>query len=153
MMDIKKELERAELQGDVPVEKLSGAVRSIDFTGLELNDEFEIPADFKIMEHTFQGGSKAQYIKVVTSTGMVKDFYPSTFTKGRLIYNDRNEPTADRDVTNGTAAEHWRTFVDPNEALQSIVGKKMKVTETRSRKVRAFNGGTTMTMFYKIDFV
>ena len=152
-MDIKKELERAELQGDVPVEKLSGAIRSIDFTGLELNDEFEIPADYKILEHTFQGGSKAQYIKVVTSTGMVKDFYPSTFTKSRLIYNDKDEPTADRDVTGGTAAEHWRTFVDPNEALQSIIGKKMKVTESRLHKTRSFNGTIVPTRFYNIDFV
>ena len=152
-MDIKKELERAELQGDVPVEKLSGAIRSIDFTGLELNDEFEIPADYKIMEHTLQGRNKAQYIKVTTSTGSVKDFYPSTFTKSRLIYNDKNEPTSEPDVTNGTAAEHWRTVGDPNEALQSIIGKKMKVTETRAKKIRGFNGGTQLTTFYKIDFV
>lgn len=152
-MDIKKEIERAELQGDVPVEKLSGAIRSIDFTGLELNDEFKIPADYKIMEHTFQGGNKAQYIKVVTTTGMVKDFYPSTFTKSRLVYNDKSEPTSEREVTSGTAAEHWRTFVDPNKALQSIVGKKMKVTEVRVKKTRSFDGRIMPSQFYKIDFV
>lgn len=142
MSTLAQEIKRAEKQGDVEVANFSGAVRSIENLNIELNDEWTFPDTFKVFRQKI-GTNYAEYIFIEVN-GNVKKFYPSTFTKRRVVYNEDGTSTGTSKHTSGTAAEQFRTATDVAEGMAGLAGKKVKVT--KMEKIRTLRYGTDQLM-------
>lgn len=146
------EIKRAEKQGDVEVANFSGAVRSIENLNIELNDEWTFPETFKVFRQKI-GENFAEYIFIEVN-GKAKKFYPSTFTKRRVVYNEDKTSTGVSKHTMGTAAELFRSATSVDEGMAKLAGKKVKVT--KMEKVRSLHYGTDQlinTFIPTIDLV
>lgn len=142
MSTLAQEIARAEKQGDVQVANFSGAVRSIENLNIELNDEWTFPENFKVYRQKI-GTNFAEYIFIEVN-GNAKKFYPSTFTKRRVVYNEDGTSTGMSKHTLGTAAEQFRTATDVAEGMAGLAGKKVKVT--KMEKIRTLRYGTDQLM-------
>lgn len=133
-MSLVKEVARAEEQGAKRVEGFTGAVRSMDNLALEKGDKFTFPAEYKVYEQKFGTGT-GQFIFVELEdekgkkTDVVKQFYPSTFTKRRTIYNEDGTSTGRRVATKGTAADLYRSVVSVSEGMDLLKGKTVVVSD------------------------
>lgn len=151
MATLAVEVARAEARGDKKVNGFSGAIRSLENTGLEMGDVLTIPETFEVFEQKF-GDNKAQYILCkLGDTENVKPFYPSTFTKQRTVYNEDGSSTGQRVYTKGTAAELFRSFGDVAKGMDALRGKKIKVTDVEN--VRTLRYGTTSLMIAQIPTI
>lgn len=159
MATLAVEMERAKSAGDVKVESgFTGAVRSLENPGLELNDEWTFPQTYDVYRQKI-GNNEVQYIFITLSNGNAKKFYPSTFTKSRAIYNEAQNGglplnTGQRAFTKGTAAEEFRKYGSVAEAMAALAGKKVKVSALDT--VRTLRYGTQElqnTLIPTIDFV
>ena len=151
MATLAVEVARATARGDKKVNGFSGAIRSLENTGLELNDILTIPDTFDVYEQKF-GENSAQYILCkLGDTENVKPFYPSTFTKQRTVYNEDGSTTGQRVFTKGTAAELFRSFGDVQKGMDALKGKKIKVTNVEN--VRTLRYGTTTLMTAQIPTI
>lgn len=148
------ETARAEARKDQVVNGFSGEVRSIENTGLEVDDVLIIPETFKVYERKF-GDNKAQYIFCeLEGTDQVKAFYPSTFTKRRTVYNEDGTSAKKNAFTTGTATELFRSFGDVKSGMDALKGKKIKVTAINEARTRRFNSTELMmAQFPVLDLV
>lgn len=137
------EIERAINGGDKKVgTKFSGAVRSLENLNLEVGDEWTFPENYEVYEQKL-GDNSVQYI-FVEINGNAKKFYPSTFTKSRMIYNEDGTTTGERVHTEGSAAELFRTAGSIEDGMNKLKGKKVKVTNMKT--IRTLRYGTTSLM-------
>lgn len=137
------ELKRNEARGDKKVSGFSGQVRSLENLGLEIGDSFTFPEEYEVYEQKL-GTTSVQYIMVELTNGNAKPFYPSTFTKSRLVYNEDKTPTTTRMYTTGSAAELFRTFGSVEEGMNALKGKTVKVTKIKP--CRTIRYGTSELM-------
>lgn len=151
MATLAVEKQRAEARKDKVVNGFSGAVRSLENTGLEAGDVLVIPDTFEVREQKIGDGT-AQYIFCqLGDTQNVKPFYPSTFTKSRQVYDENGQPTGVRKHTMGSAAELFRSFGSVAEGMNALRGKKIKVTNIEN--VRTLRFGTTTLMTAQIPTI
>lgn len=158
MATLAVEMQRAQSAGDVKVGNFSGAVRSLENPGLELNDEWTFPTEYDVYQQKI-GDNSVEYIFVTLTNGNAKKFYPSTFTKSRAIYNEAQNGglptnTGQRAFTKGSAAELFRQHGSVAEAMAALAGKKVKVTSLDT--VRTLRFGTQSlqsTLIPTIDLV
>lgn len=151
MATLAVEVARVEARGDKKVNGFSGAVRSLENTGLEKGDILTIPDKFDVYEQKI-GEGKAQYILCkLGDTENVKPFYPSTFTKRRTIYNEDGSTTNQSVFTKGTAAELFRSFGKVEDGMNALKGKKIKVTDVEN--IRTLRYGTTTLMTAQIPTI
>lgn len=136
------EIKRAQAAGDKKVMGFSGAMRSLENLNLEVGDEWTFPEKYEVYEQKL-GDNSVQYIFIQIGD-IAKKFYPSTFTKSRMIYNEDGTPTGQRVHTDGTAAELFRTAGSVNEGMNLLAGKRVKVTDMKI--VRTLRYGTTSLM-------
>ena len=133
-MSLVKEVARAEKQGAKRVDGFTGAVRSMDNLALEKGDKFTFPMEYEVYEQKFGTGT-AQFIfveiedKKGKKTDTVKQFFPSTFTKRRTVYNEDGTSTGKRVATKGTASELFRSVVDVSEGMDLLKGKTVIVSD------------------------
>ena len=158
MADLTLEKARAEAQGDVKsTTGFNGAVRSLENPGLELNDTFTFPTDYEVYNQKI-GDNVVKYIWITLENGNAKKFFPSTFTKSRMVYNEATNgglptSTGRRVFTTGTAAEEFRKYPTVAEAMAALAGKKVKVTNLTSYRVLRYGTQTLMdTLIPQIDF-
>lgn len=148
------ELERAEARKDTTANEFTGAIRPIEATGLEKGDVLIIPDDFTGKVKTTKiGDNKAEYILCqVEGTDQVKQFFPSTFTKSRVIYDEDGTSTGQRVFTTGSAAELFRNNAGSvQKGMEALKGKKIAVTDMMN--VRTLRYGTTTLMTATIPVI
>lgn len=147
-----EEIKRAMLQGDEKVQsgKFSGSIRSLENPTFEVGDTWTFPEEYEIYE-TKLGNAKPQYIWVEIEGGGAKRFYPSTLTKSLRVYEEGPDgmavPVLDapRVVCSGKVAEDYRKFVDPNEGMAALKGKKVRVTKMTPVSTVNFTTGALKT--------
>lgn len=147
------EMERAEARKDTTSNEFTGAVRPIEATGLEKGDVLIIPNDFagKVMT-TKIGDNKAEYIFCqLEGTDQVKQLFPSTFTKSRVIYDEDGMPTRQRVFTTGSAAELFRSAGSVQKGMEALKGKKIVVSDMMN--IRTLRYGTTSLMTAMIPVI
>jgi hypothetical protein len=144
------ELARALANGDQKVTGFTGGVRNLDNPSFEKGDTFTIPETFEVYEHKI-GENKAQYIFVQVGENNTKQFYPSTLTKSRLVYNEDGTPTTNRVHTMGTAAELFRTAGSVEEGMNLLKGKTLKISDIQT--IRTIRYGTTSLMNTQIPVI
>lgn len=144
MASFEVELKRSESAGDVAKGgSFSGAVRSLENPGLELNDEWTFPTTYQVRSQKI-GDNSVEYIFITLANGNVKKFYPSTFTKSRAVYNEAVNggvptSTGQRVFTKGSAAELFRSKGSVDEAMRVLAGKKVKVTAIDTVRTLRYN--------------
>lgn len=150
MATLELELKRNKARGDKEVTGFSGQVRSLENLGLEVGDTFTFPNDYKVYE-TKIGTTSVQYIMVELTNGNAKPFYPSTFTKSRLVYNEDKTPTTTRMYTTGSAADKFREFGSVAEGMDALKNLTVKVTEIKP--CRTIRYGTSELMDAQIPTI
>ena len=164
MFSFEDETKRALSAGDTQMNEFSGAVRNLDATVLSEGDVITFPTDYtgKVFKTTF-GENEAQYVlcqcKNKEGVESILRFYPSTFTKQRTVY-EKTEPGKPLKVTNtrarttGDAAEHYRSFANVNEAMNTFKGRTIKVTKMNKVWTKRFDRDALMeAQMPQIDFV
>lgn len=153
MSSLTIEIQRAENLGEKVIgSSFTGNVRSVDNPGLEEGDEFTFPETYDVRKQKL-GDNEIEYIFVELANGDAKRFYPSTFSKSRRVYNEDKTPTNERAVTDGTAAEEYRSHATIDEAMKALKGKKVKVTKVRTIRTLSFDGSNIIsTTIPTIDF-
>lgn len=149
MASLAIEMKRAEEQGDKRVAGFSGAVRSA-VRSLEKGDKFKFPDKYEVYERKF-GNNTAQFIFVEVGDGNVKIFYPSIFTKSRIIYNEDGTSTGKRVHTTGTAAELFQKAGSVRDGMAALAGKTVVVSDVV--EVRTLRYGTTSLMNAQIPTI
>lgn len=137
MGTIAQEVKRSEARGDKSVAGFAGAVRSVELNNLEKGDVLIIPETFNVRETSIRGTNgttnTAQYIfcELEGRDGEVKQLFPGTFTKMRVVYNEDGTPVrpSQRVYTKGTAATLFRQHSTVAEAMDALKGKKVRVTD------------------------
>lgn len=159
MAGIAIEKQRAMSAGDqLKGNAFTGAVRSLENPGLELNDTWTFPTQYEVYT-TKVGGVDVEYIWIELENGKAKKFFPSTFTKQREVYNEAvagglPTPTGVRKFTQGTAAEEFRSHGNVAEAMAALAGKKVKVTNMETIRTLRFNTNSLQnTLIPTIEFV
>lgn len=159
MSTLTKELERDKIQSDTLVGDFSGAVRSLENPSLEVGDTWTFPTEYQVYQQKL-GNYLVEYIWIELENGTVKKFYPSTFTKRRMIYKpakvvgDMPVNTMKAAVTAGTAAEKFREYASVSEAMKALAGKKVKVTKVDTIQTKRFESNALQnTLIPTIDFV
>lgn len=150
MAGLTVEIQRNQARGDKKVKGFTGAVRSLENFVLEIGDEFTIPEKFDVYEQNL-GNAKVQYIMVELTNGNAKPFYPSTFTKSRSVFNEDGTPTGVRKHTMGTAADEFRKHRNVQEAMESLRGKTLKVSDIEI--VRTLRFGTRELVYAQIPTI
>lgn len=165
MSTINIEVARAKASGDQPMDEFTGGVRNLDATALTEGLRITFPEDYsgRIFK-TFIGPDKneTQYILVdsLSKEGVqsVIRFYPSTFTKQRMIYEKTEpgkplRPTGTFARTQGAAAEAFRAYGSVKEAMDSFKGKTIVVTKITPIWTKRFNAESLMeAQITTIDF-
>lgn len=153
MSSLTIEIQRAENLGEKVVgSSFTGNVRSVENPGLEAGDEFTFPETYDVRKQNL-GDNEIEYIFVELADGNAKRFYPSTFSKSRRVYNEDKTPTDERAITDGTAAEEYRSHATIDEAMNALKGKKVKVTKVRTVRTLSFDGlRLVSTTIPTIDF-
>ncbi len=145
MLELKDEITRAIAQGDKEVRELSGAVRSFDVLTVAPGETFTIPANYRAFETHFVGNDgkprTSQYIWVQMEDGSFRKFFPSTFTKLRVVYNEDNTPTAERMTAKGTAVDEYKKYPKVKDGIDALVGKKIKYADQVAFRTRLFTTG------------
>lgn len=126
--------------------KFDGPVRNMDAGDpLMKGDEFTIPADFRehMLQVTISEGSKpAKFIMVEVSnpeTGQEKNvrFFPNQLAK--IIFPvDEKGKRLPKVKTTGTASKLYASFNIIDEAMDALVGKKIKVTNDEMYKTTRY---------------
>lgn len=132
---------------------IASGVRSLEVVSLEVGDQFTFPTEYEVYEQKINGNT-AQYIWITLVNGNAKKFYPSTFTKSRIVCDEDGTPTGERKYTTGTAAEEYRRHGTVDEAMRALAGRTVKVTNIEI--IRTLRFGTTSVMstpIPTIDFV
>jgi len=154
MSTLAVEIKRSAAQGDkVVAGGFSGAIRSLENPGLELNDEWTFPENYEVRS-TKIGENSAEYIFIEVTNGQaktVKKFFPGTFTKSRAVVNEDKTATGVRAVTKGTAAEKFREYGSIQEGMDAMKGKHVKVTNLET--VRCIRFGTDSLMNAQIPTI
>lgn len=160
MAGIAIEKQRAMSAGDqLKGKSFSGAVRSLENPGLELNDSWTFPTEYDVYTTKVGNSDPIEYIWIELDNGKAKKFFPSTFTKQREVYNEAKTgelptPTGVRKFTLGTAAEEFRSHGDIATAMAALAGKKVKVTNMEVIRTLRFNTNSLQnTLIPTIDFV
>lgn len=142
--------------------KFGKAVRNVDQDPLGVDDIFIIPTDYKVLEAPlFAGGDPVRFIMVnVTNekTGVSRNmrFFPNQLAK--VAYPVINGVTQAKVKTPGTAAKMYQGFADQgaegmDNAMQALIGKRIKVTAKQAYTVYEFGTTTeTTTNIYTYDF-
>lgn len=150
-----QEVQRANARGDKSQKGFTGAIRNLENTGVELGDKFKIPeGDFEVRVQKI-GNNEAEYIfvELLNEPGQYKQFYPSTFTKNRYVYNEdgtRVEPRQ-RVETKGTATDLFKKYGGVEEGMKALQGKTLEVTNME--EVRTVRFGTTSLMNAQIPTI
>lgn len=143
---IEREIERAKAPSDKKLAKLTGAVPNVDTIGFIEGDEWTMPENYEYFAKNL-GGKEVPYIFIeVTNNGKttVKQLFISTFTKRRAVLNEDGSDTGKIAYTMGTAAEKFRNNTTLEEAMNSLKGLTMKVTNVDS--VYSLRYGTKIIM-------
>ena len=142
--------------------KFGKSVRNVDQDPLGVDDVFIIPADYKVLEAPlFDGGDLVRFIMVnVTNekTGISRNmrFFPNQLAK--VANPVINGVTQTKVKTPGTAAKMYQGFADQgvegmDNAMQALIGKRIKVTAKQAYTVYKFGTTTeTTTNIYTYDF-
>lgn len=127
-------------------------------------DEFTIPQGKDLQECKFIrmfNGNQAPGIFVEVA-GQPKELYISSFVKAVVPYNDDSTRAKDAAGNNlpaviatGTAVDLWKKSADAESALNSIAGKKMKITKITSVQTMRMRAGGVRSLgnqwVYQID--
>ena len=160
-MEISEMLASGKVQ-KVADNKFGKAVRNVDQDPLGVDDVFVIPAQYQVLEAPlFAGAEPVKFIMVnVTNekTGVSRNirFFPNQLAK--VAYPVINGVTQPKVKTPGTAAKMYQGFADQgaegmDNAMQALIGKKIKVTAKQSYTVYEFGTTTeTTTNIYTYDF-
>lgn len=129
MSKLTKMVEAATARGDKKLNAFTGAVRDPEISGFVVGDTFKLPDTFEVYEQNFGTGS-AQYILVECGPDNFKQFFPSTFSKSRAIYNEDLTPTGNRARTQGTATELYLQSGSVQAGMEALraTGKKLKIS-------------------------
>lgn len=129
-------------------------------------DEFIVPTGEDLNQSKFIrnfNGNKAPGI-VVSVGEQPKELYLSSFVKAVVPYNDDSTRAKDASgqpapaiIADGSAVALWKKSANAEDALQSIAGKKLKISKIQSvqtMRLRA-NGQRTLgnQWVYTIDLV
>jgi hypothetical protein len=141
--------------------KFGKRVRNVDQDPMDVGDTFTIPADYEVLEASINGGDPTPFILVPLVnevTGITRNFrfFPNMLAKA--IYPIVNGKRDGKVKTVGTAALAYQKFAEQGDegmdnAVQSLVGKKIKVTAKQQYTVLEY--GTTNevpTNIYTYDF-
>lgn len=160
MASLAFEMDRAKAQGDIKLSGFSGAVRSLENPGLELNDTWTFPEKYDVYQQKFQGSDNTvDYVWIELENGNAKKFYPTSFTKSRSVWEEGQNGAAPRNTgvrvnTLGTAADLYRSKATIAEAMGALAGKKVKVSKIDTIKTMRFdNSGLQNTQILTIDLV
>lgn len=127
-------------------------------------DEFEIPSGEDLQACKFIrkfNGNSAPGIFVEVA-GQPKELYLSSFVKAVVPYNDDSTRAKDAAGNNlpaviatGTAVDLWKQSADAESALNSIAGKKLKISQIQSVQTMRQRANGTRTLgnqwVFKID--
>lgn len=127
-------------------------------------DEFEIPSGEDLQACKFIrkfNGNPAPGIFVEVA-GQPKELYLSSFVKAVVPYNDDSTRAKDAAGNNlpaviaaGTAVDLWKQSADAESALNSIAGKKLKISQIQSVQTMRQRANGTRTLgnqwVFKID--
>jgi hypothetical protein len=154
----------AGLAQEVIDNKFGARVRNVDQDPMDQDDEFTIPADYKVLAAAIvPGGDPVKFILVELKnriTGVTRNvrFFPNMLAKTiRPVVNGKLDGSKVKTV--GTAAKEYQKFADQgvegmDNAVQALVGKKIRITAKTPYVV--FEYGTTKettTNIYTYDFV
>lgn len=169
-MSLANEVARAKAEGHVGVTHFEGANRNLDQTFLEKGDVFTIPSVLN-SENSFMqkfGTNKTYYILCEgtheNGGNFVVRFYPSMLVKSVVVYEDTDPTEPLRPVqrngvdyrvrAEGTAATAYAAIPVLNEAINSLAGKKIKVSDVKVYKTRRYGTEELRnTQVGKFDFV
>lgn len=129
-------------------------------------DEFTIPQGNDLQECKFIrrfNGNAAPGI-MVDVNGQPKELYVSSFVKAVVPYNDDSTRTKLADgsnapsiVASGTAVDLWKQSADAESALNSIAGKKLKISKIQQVQTMRLRANGTRSLgnqwVYTIDLV
>lgn len=158
MATLAEELGRAAARKDKVTDNFTGEIRSTENGALEIGDVLVIPNDFKGSVHIRDfNGHDAQYIFcAIDGTDQVKAFYPSTFTKFRIVYKEDGTNTRTPIAAKGTAVNLFKTAGqgDVAKGMGALKGKKIKVTNLEEVLTKPY-GRTELAKAYipTIDLV
>lgn len=153
MLTLEQEVARAKANGDVELKSIPGGMRSVEIQTLEKGDIITFGNEYKPYEQTINSNgrsNKAYYVfatcqhtdasgKNVGDASVMK-FYTGTFTKSRRVVNkDTKEPTGVTAFTKGSAAEAFRANATIDDAMKSMMGKKIKVTDLETVNCLSFD--------------
>lgn len=156
------DLIRAGQATEVADNKFGKRVRNVDQDPMDVNDEFTIPADYKVLEAPIvAGGDPVKFILLELKnsvTGITRNFrfFPNMLAK--VVYPIVNGKRDGKVKTAGTAALEYQKFADQGEegmdnAVKALVGRKIRITAKTGYTVTEY--GTTNevpTNIYTYDF-
>jgi hypothetical protein len=143
--------------------KFGKRVRNVDQDPMDVNDVFEIPADFQVLEAPITaGGDPVKFILIpITNekTGVTRNFrfFPNMLAK--VVYPIINGKREGKVKTLGTAAKAYQAFADKgnegmDEAVAALVGKKIRVTAKQTYLTTEYGSTKEVnTNIYTYDFV
>lgn len=142
--------------------KFGKRVRNVDQDPMDVNDEFTIPADYKVLEAPITAGGDPQKFILVpiknTVTGVERNFrfFPNMLAK--VVYPIVNGRRDGKVKTTGTAALEYQKFADQGEdgmdnAVKALVGRKIKITAKTQYTVLAYGTNEEVpTNIFTYDF-
>lgn len=170
-VNIEKEAARAQSAGHTGINAFSGSVRNLDQTFLQEGDVVTFP-DVYNESNSFSmpigENGRTEYVLCAVkhkdgSEGVVQ-FYPSTFTKQRTVYQDTKpgellKPVMEggsqkRVRTLGTAADLFRNETSINEAMLKLAGNQVKVDKINMIKTKRYGQNELQeTSIYTLNLV
>ena len=121
-------------------------------SGIVAGDEFVIPEDYEVLSKPVLRGGEVvrdadgnpytgEYIKVMTKSGEIKDFYPTMLTKVafRVDPETGKDVTTDRIVrTSGDLVTYVKSHPDMNETMQALKGCTVKCVSLKEVPTRNY---------------
>lgn len=121
-------------------------------SGIIAGDEFVIPEDYEVLSKPVLRGGEVlrdqdgnaytgEYIKVMTKSGEIKDFYPTMLTKVafRVDPETGKDVVADRIVrTSGDLVSYVKSHPDMNETMQALKGCTIKCVGLQEVPTRTY---------------
>ena len=149
---------------EVPGNTFSGSVRNMDQDPLDVNDEFVIPKDYKVVRTAITPGGKLQEFTLVTVTNSVTGvtrnirFFPNQLAK--TIYPIVDGKRGNKVKTKGNVAEEYQRYVEKgpggiDEAMKAFAesGKKIRITEKVSYETNAYQSSDIVsTNIFKYEW-
>ena len=154
MLTTTQEMTRAKQSNCTPSDNgWAGASRSLDLNGFEVGDVLVFPKKYEgdsavMNDNRFKDrdGKPAQFVIIPTEAGGCRRVYASTFSKSRQIYDQISEgvihPSGKIARVTGTAVDLVQSTQGTlQDQMESLLGKKVKVSAINTYKTRRFING------------